>query len=176
MCPNPCPGLCPLGRVGALPSSSLCSLSPVLQALALQGLTPSFLSLCPLTQQQSHSETGRKRALGDIPVTEGSGQEMEITRGLGEARRPGPRAPPCCPSKCLGGCDHSHAPHPPTPRLSVSGAHLALGLRDLLLPLSIFSLSILSSVWTSRLSVHRQRKWGFGEKPDCEWFHSGYER
>lgn len=158
------------------PPAFVASHSPVLQALALQGLTPSFLSVCPLTQQQSHSETGRKRVLGDIPVTEGSAQEMEVTRGLGEARRPGPRAPPSCPSRCLGGCDHAHVPYPPTPRLSVSGAHLALGLRDPLLPLSIFSLSILSSAWTSRFSVHRQRKWGFGEKPDCEWFHSGCKR
>ena len=27
-----------------------------------------------------------------------------------EASKPGPQAPPCCPSKRLGGCDRSHAP------------------------------------------------------------------
>lgn len=81
----------------------------------MQRLTPGFISLClflslplyPLTQQQPHSERERKRAsaLEDAPVIGGSGQQMEVTRGQGEASRPRPRAPPCCPSKCRGGCD-----------------------------------------------------------------------
>lgn len=61
----------------------------------------------------------------------------------------------------------AHTPSP-SPQLAACDALLALELKDLLLPLSIFSLSILSSAWTSRLSANRQRMWDLTEKPDCE--------
>lgn len=92
------------------PPAFVVSHFPWLQALALQGLTPSFLSLSPFTQQQPHSETGRERALEDIPVTEGFRSGDGGHQRTREASRPGPQALPCCPSKCLGSCDHLHAP------------------------------------------------------------------